>query len=71
MQAEYPTDDNMDNYPHIIFTSDTHWDPSAYDNPAIYDPDGEVDLSTPVVNDYGELVVAHVTTNDVCTTQVA
>ena len=71
MQTEYPTDANMDNYPYIILTADTHWDPSVYDNPAMYDPDGEVDLSTPVVNDYGKLVVAHATNHDVCTTQVA
>ena len=62
MKTSYPTDDNMDQYPHVIFTSDETWDPTAFDDPSDFDNDlldSEIYLSTPLINDYGELIVDH------------
>ena len=60
MKTPYPTDDNMDAYPHIIFTSNEPWDPTVYYHPSDFDEDPlncKTDLSTPEVTRYGENIV--------------
>ena len=51
-----PSDEEMESYPHVVFTSDMPWDPSIYDDD---DDDDPLAILDPVpidgrVNQYGE-----------------
>ena len=62
MKTTYTTDDNMEKYPHISFTSNETWDPTAFDDPGEFDNaplDMVTNLSTPIVNDYEDPLVDH------------
>jgi hypothetical protein len=55
-----PTDEDMSNYPHVMFTSDDEWDPSTLDDeysPSDFNADLlPLDLPDPRVNQYGEIL---------------
>ena len=69
MDMSPPTDNDMDTFPHIMFTADIPWDPSSLDNE--YDTREEVadddetisDYHHLQVNDYGELMPEARTSN--------
>ena len=67
MDMRYPTNEDMENYPHVYFTEDTDWNPAQLDDEYVDDPDGfdrgayqsdlendELTYNTDV-NDFGEL----------------
>ena len=40
MESSYPTDQNLETYPHVYMTSNCEWDPTVFDNShddSIYD----------------------------------
>ena len=58
MDMSQPTDQEMDTYPHVFFTSDMTWDPSILDDeetsdPSIFPEDFPIDL---LVNQFGEVL---------------
>ena len=58
MGMECPNDQEMENYPHVVFTSDMSWDPNLFDD----DDDVPIEVTDPVpptdgrVNQYGEFL---------------
>lgn len=40
MDMRYPTDEDMEKYPHVYFTEDTDWNPATLDDEYVDDPDG-------------------------------
>ena len=56
MDMVAPTDEDMDTYPHVFFTSDMPWDPTILD-----DDDNDIEITDPVptdtrVNQFGEYI---------------
>ena len=64
MDMSYPSDEDMENYPHVFFTRDEEWDPRVMDD-EYSEFDNEMgdfgdDLAfTSPVNDSGEIILDH------------
>jgi hypothetical protein len=63
MDMSQPTDAELDDYPHVFFTSDIPWDPSILDNKfnasdieLLKDDDISPAYKHNTLNDYGELI---------------
>jgi hypothetical protein len=62
MDMKAPTQEEIDSYPHVMFTSDMPWDPQVLDNElSPNDPEFNPDFVTPPfkrnnINDYGEII---------------
>ena len=61
MDMKYPSEEDLDTFPHVYFTADTEWDPSImddefddFDEQAFEDDDDDLAFTSPV-NDFGEL----------------
>ena len=61
MDMKAPTQDELDSYPHVMFTADTPWDPHVLDNEnSLDDPDFITPPAGPsyhpdTINDFGEI----------------
>jgi hypothetical protein len=70
MDMKAPTQEELDSYPHVMFTSDMPWDPHVLDNE--HSPD-DPDSITPIgpsyhpdtLNDYGEILTFTVNKNEI------
>jgi hypothetical protein len=62
MDMSYPSDDDMENFPHVYLTRDEEWDPTVMDDEYEEFAEDMVDFGedlsyTSPVNDYGEIVM--------------
>ena len=78
MDTHPPSDEELQSYPHVFLTSDSFWDPSCLDAPfpdildeAAHDPMVRRNQRTPLVNDFGEIVINSSNSSGTATTTSA